>query len=442
MSRLRPHALRWLLSLVLALPALAVSATAAAAQARAVAPVPAGALAPQRELGGSDLNGDGRGDLLWHHQATGELYVWLMNGTVAATGSYLSPDRVTDLGWQIRGLADFNADGKLDVLWHHQTTGDLYVWLMDGTSVSSGAYLTPSRGTDIGWQVKGVADLNGDAKPDLLWQNQSSGEFSVWLMNGLARSSTVATTPAAMTDPQWQVRGLADFNGDGQPDILWHHQGTGDLYVWFMSGTTATSGSYLTPSRFADTRWQIRSLNDVNGDGKADLLWHHQETGDLYVWLMNGTTVTAGSYLTPSRFANAAWQIVPRPPSGGGATCPVPRPLRAYEDGRPRWQYNSHPHTMGNVDSTPVVINQLEFCQAIGMGEMGGLPRASCPVRPDGHPDRVACEDYLREGPPTRDSRNGQDCTPNNTDNPAAFLNGTGNCRMCNPARTVCTVWY
>ena len=305
MSRLRPHAPRWLRSLVLALPALAVSAAAASAQA-------------------SDLNADGKGDLLWHHQATGELYVWLMNGTVAASGSYLSPARVADLGWQIRGLADFNADGKLDVLWHHQTTGDLYVWLMAGTSVSSGAYLTPSRGTDIGWQVKGVADLNGDARPDLLWQNQSGGEFSVWLMNGVTRSSTVATTPAALTDPQWQIRGLADFNGDGQPDVLWHHQATGDLYVWFMSGTSATGGSYLTPSRFADTRWQIRSLNDVNADGKADLLWHHQATGDLYVWLMNGTRVTAGSYLTPSRFADTRWQIVPRPPSGAGPPPPQP----------------------------------------------------------------------------------------------------------------------
>ena len=297
MSRRRPHARRWLRSLVLALHALAVSAAAAPAQA-------------------SDLNADGRGDLLWHHQATGELYVWLMNGTVAASGSYLSPARVADLGWQIRGLADFNADGKLDVLWHHQTTGDLYVWLMAGTSVSSAAYLTPSRGTDIGWQVKGVADLNGDARPDLLWQNQSGGEFSVWLMNGVTRASTVATTPAAMTDPQWQIRGLADFNGDGQPDVLWHHQATGDLYAWFMSGTSATGGSYLTPSRFADTRWQIRSLNDVNGDGKADLLWHHQTTGDLYAWLMNGTRVTAGSYLTPSRFADTALADRAAPPLG------------------------------------------------------------------------------------------------------------------------------
>jgi hypothetical protein len=56
MSRLRPHALRWLPSLVLALPALAVSAAAASAQARAVAPAPAGTLVPQREVGGSDLS--------------------------------------------------------------------------------------------------------------------------------------------------------------------------------------------------------------------------------------------------------------------------------------------------------------------------------------------------------------------------------------------------
>ena len=202
----------------------------------------------------SDLNADGKGDLLWHHQATGELYAWLMNGTVAASGSHLSPARVADLGWQVRGLADFNADGKLDVLWHHQTTGDLYVWLMAGTSVSSGAYLTPSRGTDIGWQVKGVADLNGDARPDLLWQNQSGGEFSVWLMNGVTRCEHgVATTPAAMTDPQWQIRGLADFNGDGQPDVLWHHQATGDLYVWFMSGTSATRAARISHPRASPT---------------------------------------------------------------------------------------------------------------------------------------------------------------------------------------------
>jgi hypothetical protein len=50
---------------------------------------------------------------------------------------------------------------------------------------------------------------------------------------------------------------VADFNGDGKPDILWHHQASGDLYLWYMSGTTATGGSYLTPSRPANPAWGI-----------------------------------------------------------------------------------------------------------------------------------------------------------------------------------------
>ena len=50
---------------------------------------------------------------------------------------------------------------------------------------------------------------------------------------------------------------MADFDRDGNQDLLWHHQGTGDLYVWFMNGTVVTRGSYLTPSRFADTNWKV-----------------------------------------------------------------------------------------------------------------------------------------------------------------------------------------
>ena len=122
--------------------------------------------------------------------------------------------------------------------------------------------------------------------------------------------------------------------------------------------------------------------------------------------------------------------------------CPFsPCPARAYDDGRPRWKYNAKQHTMGNGDSTPVVKDQLDFCRAIGLGEYNGAPRASCPVRPDGHPERVAVEAWLLEGGPTRDSRNGQDCSPNHTDNPAAFLFGTGNCRMCNAPKSVCSEW-
>jgi hypothetical protein len=105
---------------------------------------------------------------------------------------------------------------------------------------------------------------------------------------------------------------VGDFNGDGHADLLWHHQGTGDLFVWFMNRTAATGAAYLNPSRFADVRWQVARVADFNNDGKPDILWRHEASGDLYVWYMNGTTATGGGYLTPSRAAAPAWKVAPR----------------------------------------------------------------------------------------------------------------------------------
>ena len=80
----------------------------------------------------------------------------------------------------------------------------------------------------------------------------------------------------------------------------------GDLYTWLLSGTVTSSGAYLDPPRFADTRWQIRGLADFNADGKVDVLWHHQATGELYVWYLNGTAVTSGAFLTPEELLGHA----------------------------------------------------------------------------------------------------------------------------------------
>jgi hypothetical protein len=267
--------------------------------------------APAASVAG-DFNRDGKPDLLWHNQATGPLYVWFLVKGAASSASYLKPDRFADVNWQIRGLADFNKDGHVDVLWHHQRTGDLYVWYMNGTTAASGGYLTPSRFADVNWQIRGVADFNADGRPDLLWHHQKTGDLYVWLMSGLVNTAGSYLTPSRFADTRWQIRDVADFNGDARPDLLWHHQTAGDLYVWLMNGTVTAGGSYLTPSRFADTRWKIVKVADFNGDGKVDVLWHHQATGELYVWYLNGTVTMTGGYLNPNRFSDTTWKVAPR----------------------------------------------------------------------------------------------------------------------------------
>ena len=133
------------------------------------------------------------------------------------------------------------------------------------------------------------SDFNADGKTDLVWWNQAAGYLSVWYMNGVLMSGAAGLVPGQVADLNWQVAGIADFNADGKPDLLWRHQTAGYLSVWFMDGATMIGAIGLSPYQVADTNWQVVGVGDFNADGKPDLLWWHRTAGYLTVWFMNGT---------------------------------------------------------------------------------------------------------------------------------------------------------
>jgi hypothetical protein len=57
-----------------------------------------------------------------------------------------------------------------------------------------------------------------------------------------------------------------------------------------MKGTTQTGGGSLG---IVSTAWSIVGGSDFNGDGKADILWRNSSAGEVYLWLMNGTTIAS-----------------------------------------------------------------------------------------------------------------------------------------------------
>lgn len=134
--------------------------------------------------------------------------------------------------------------------------------------------------------------------------------------------------------------------------------------------------------------------------------------------------------------------VEPTPTPTPISECPDPKPERFWEDGTPHWKINSHLYSLRWIDTTAVTVAQWKFCEAIGMGTMAdGSPRGECPVRPDGHPDRIPCEKYLAGGDWTLQGKGVVTCYFN-PDNHAQFMVSDGNCRLCNPDKSVCSDWW
>jgi len=97
-----------------------------------------------------------------------------------------------------------------------------------------------------------------------------------------------------------------DLNGDGKADLVWRNTANGSVGVWLMNGTKIFSTEIIGG---APSNWEIKQVADVDGDGKADLVWRNTDNGDVGVWLMDGVNAPTTSVIESS--VSLEWEIQP-----------------------------------------------------------------------------------------------------------------------------------
>lgn len=252
----------------------------------------------------NDFDQDGFADFLWQN-VDGRTAIWRMNGVTRISTHPLREGRPLTPGWKIVDTADLNGDGHIDLVGQH-LDGRLAVWFFNGVGFLGVKRITGPV-LPASWRLVGLGDFSGDGQFDFLFRQNQDGYLLLWQMNGDQFVRQELLFDGEPVPLGWKVAGVADFNGDINPDILWQ-SGDGSFVIWEMNGSNPVAGTLLS-NLPRITAARVTGLNDLNQDGNTDILWRHND-GILSVWYMDGTNRLSTAKLNGGKPVNPAWTLV------------------------------------------------------------------------------------------------------------------------------------
>lgn len=169
-------------------------------------------------------------------------------------------------------VADFDGNGSPDIL------------TSDGTLNLGDGHGNFSTGTQVSGTPLAVADVNGDAKADIVEQGTGTLLVLLGAGDGTFHAAISTASGASLTNIV-----AADLNGDGKADVIGFFNNALLVYISNGDGTFAAPASYTLAA--ASNPSLIFTLGDFNGDGKTDIaatVDYNFAVGQEFVFLGNG----------------------------------------------------------------------------------------------------------------------------------------------------------
>jgi len=195
---------------------------------------------------------------------------------------------------------DWNGDGYQDVI--ARTRSDR-LRLFPGTG--TGAL---GRSVDMGFDAPfrtftTVGDASGDGRPDLVAITRA-GNLRLYRGDGRTGQAGASTRlGSGWTARDW-LRGVGDMTGDGRPDVVTKAAGR----LWIYAGTRTGFGAPASLGVSTSGLAAITSIGDFDGDRRSDLL-ARSTAGRLVLYPGTGTGGLRAAKVLPGSYAGTLFVV-------------------------------------------------------------------------------------------------------------------------------------
>jgi FG-GAP-like repeat len=227
-----------------------------------------------------DFDGNTVADVLFQND-NGVVALWELQNTAGGPQilNQFNIGQNPGAGWHVAAAGDFNGDGRAGILFFNDNGLSAAIWEMNPNGPAIGPNGTFTQQVDLKstgsptWHAIAAADFNADGKDDILWQN-TNGTVAIWEMTGDAAGNLTAVKAngefnidgTQFVGPTWHVVAARDFNNDSKADLLWQND-NGAIALWenFTEGPIGSfQASFTTqlnitpqPNPSGQLDWQI-----------------------------------------------------------------------------------------------------------------------------------------------------------------------------------------